>query len=133
MWRSDERRSKIGSLGEDIACRFLERKGHAIVERNFRKGTGEIDIVSKHDGTLHFVEVKSVSHETSTSVDKGDLWNPEDNIHPWKLKRIARTVDLYLLERRVSDETPWQLDAIAVFIEHGSKRARVRYTPGIVL
>ena len=38
---------RIGRIGEDIACRYLRSKGYEIIERNFRKKWGEIDIVCK--------------------------------------------------------------------------------------
>jgi len=52
---------KTGDLGESIACRFLINKGFSIVERNYLKKWGEIDIIAKKDGKAHFIEVKSVS------------------------------------------------------------------------
>lgn len=38
---------KIGNLGENIACNFLEKKGFKIIERNYRKKWGEIDIIAQ--------------------------------------------------------------------------------------
>ena len=39
-------RQSLGRLGEDMACRFLQGRGHAILERNWRSGHLEIDIIS---------------------------------------------------------------------------------------
>jgi putative endonuclease len=54
-----------GRLGEDLAFRFLRRKGCTVVARNFRarSGAGEIDLVAWHGETLVFVEVKTRSSE----------------------------------------------------------------------
>lgn len=48
-------------LGEDAACTFLQRKQYQIIERNFRKGYGEIDIIALHNNVLVFIEVKTRS------------------------------------------------------------------------
>lgn len=117
-------RSKIGKIGENIACRFLEKHGQSILGRNYRKKWGEIDIISKKEGVLHFVEVKTVSRETSSYI-------PEENVHSWKQKRLYRTIQSYLLEK--SAENEWQCDVVAVFLNIKDKTAKIRYTENIVL
>jgi putative endonuclease len=57
--RSDRRR-EIGSRGEEIAARRLERLGYSVIERNYRTRTGEIDLIAERDGTLVFCEVKAL-------------------------------------------------------------------------
>ena len=54
------------------------------------------------------------------SGDPGDNYEPEDNIHPWKIKRLSRAIETYLLEKKIDDETDWQVDAISVYLEEGS-------------
>ena len=54
-------RKRVGQIGEDIACQFLERKGFKVLERNYRKPWGEIDIIAEKDGIVRFVEVKAFS------------------------------------------------------------------------
>ena len=56
---------EIGRLGEDIACRFLKEKGFKVVERNYWKKWGEIDIVAEKEGVLRFIEVKTVTRENN--------------------------------------------------------------------
>ncbi len=131
---SKTQKQEVGQLGEDIACRFLIKHKHKIIERNYRKKWGEIDIISEKDKILHFIEVKSVSCETlPINVNhETDGYRPEDNIHPWKLKRISRTIQTYLLDKKVSDETEWQIDAIAVFLNIKTKQAKVRVTENII-
>ena len=46
-------------IGEDIAVNYLKKKGYKIIERNFRKGYGEIDIIALKKNVLVFVEVKT--------------------------------------------------------------------------
>jgi putative endonuclease len=50
-----------GRRGEDLAHRYLQRKGYTIIGRNYRtrSGSGEIDIIARDGDTLVFVEVKT--------------------------------------------------------------------------
>ena len=59
MEDSADHRQKLGKSGEDIACRYLEGLGHTILERNWRGGHLEIDIISVDPDGIHFVEVKA--------------------------------------------------------------------------
>ncbi|MDZ7319254.1 MAG: YraN family protein, partial [candidate division KSB1 bacterium] len=47
----------VGKLGENLAAKFLEEKGYHILERNYRYGHGELDIIAEKDGMLIFIEV----------------------------------------------------------------------------
>ena len=128
--------NEIGKLGEDIACEFLEGKGLTIIERNFRKPYGEIDIVARETVPIpifgreryRFVEVKSVSCETDSPVDSG--YRPEENVHPQKVKRLIRVIQVYLASHQVKD---WQFDVLTVSINQWSKTARVRHLENIIL
>ena len=57
---------KIGDLGESVAETFLIRKGFNIIEKNYWKPWGEIDIVAEKGGCVRFIEVKTVSRESSS-------------------------------------------------------------------
>ena len=52
-----------GQTGEDIACTFLKENGFEVLDRNYSKKWGEIDIVAEYMGIVHFFEVKSVTHD----------------------------------------------------------------------
>ncbi|MFA5651988.1 MAG: YraN family protein [Candidatus Paceibacterota bacterium] len=128
---------KTGNLGEDIACRFLMKQGFNVIERNYLKKCGEIDIVAKNKNKLHFIEVKSVSYETVSSVSgetsKDGEFRPEDNVHPWKLQRLAKTVQIYLTEKDVPHETNWQFDVITVYIDKKRLVSKVSILENVVL
>ena len=51
---------KLGTIGEDLAVKYLEEKGYRIIDRNFQAGHMELDIVCQTPETLVVVEVKSV-------------------------------------------------------------------------
>ncbi len=127
-------KQKIGQIGEDAACEYLEKNGYRVIERNYLKKWGEIDIIAKIGRKIHFVEVKSVSRtiEDVTHVTK-DSYNPEDNMHPWKLQRLGRAVQSYLLDRNVTEETEWQFDLVTVFIDMDKRLSKVEIMEDIVL
>ncbi|MFH1200709.1 MAG: YraN family protein [bacterium] len=133
---------KTGEIGENIAVKFLMKHGFLILNRNYTKKWGEIDIVAEKDNKLYFIEVKSVSRLISDTRDMlknnviretHDDYNPEDNMHPWKLKRLSRTVQTYLLSEKIPDEKEWQVDLLIVFLDLKNKKARIKVVSDIVL
>lgn len=116
----------VGKKGEDLAVDFLINKGFAIVDRNYWKKWGELDIVAQKKGKLHFVEVKAVSHETAG-------FSPEDRVHREKLLRMGRTIETYLLEKNVPHETDFQIDVLSVYMGDGAGEARFDYLEDVYL
>jgi putative endonuclease len=114
----------VGRLGEDIACQFLIRKGFKVLERNFRKPWGEIDIVAVKDGRVRFIEVKAVSRENLDDSREMD-YRPEELATPSKLKKVARTSQLYMEQKK--DRREYQIDVVAVIMDIATKRARCRF------
>jgi len=109
------------------------KHGFEIVERNYWKKWGEIDIIAKKKGIVRFIEVKTVSCKTLDSVThETDAYRPEDNLHPWKLKRLSRTIQTYLLEKG-NDDIEWQFDVIAIYLDMSNKKARVNFLEDIVI
>ena len=118
---------KLGDIGENVACEFLKKRGFEIKEKNYLKKWGEIDIITIKDGVIHFIEVKSVSRVT---IDLNG-YRPEDNMHPWKIKRLHRAIQTYLLERKIDAE--WQLDLVTVKIDEKNRKARAEILENIVI
>ena len=117
-------KQKTGNLGENLACKFLAERGFKIVERNYRKKWGELDIVAEKEGILHFVEVKSSSNPN---------FRPEDAVRAWKKKRMSRAIRTYLLDHKIPDETDFQIDVAAVFLDFIRKKARIRMLENVNL
>lgn len=107
-------RMKLGKMGEDLACEYLVNLGHTIVERNWRSGHYEIDIISTEGGTLHFVEVKSRVAPVSAA--------PEENVGFRKQQKLVRAAQLYLhsdtKKKKISD-LEIDFDIISVIFEGG--------------
>lgn len=97
----------LGAAGEDLACRYLERNGYEILERNksYPK-VCEIDIIAKRKGKLYFVEVKT---------RKSDAFGiPGDAVDRRKLAHIHQGVSLYFEEKGKKD---FQIDVIAITLK----------------
>jgi putative endonuclease len=126
---------KTGEIGENIAVKFLMKHGFSLLERNYTKKWGEIDIIAEKANKIYFVEVKSVSKSNLDIVthETLDQYHPEDNMHPWKLKRISRTIQTYLLSNKVGDEKEWQVDLLVVFLDLNNKKARIKVVSDIIL
>jgi len=130
---------KIGKIGENIACRFLMKRGFSIIDRNFTYKTGEIDIVASYRNTLRFIEVKSVSREISYNIkNKYDEYRPEDQFHTYKQRRMISTINIYLsrfncnkgIFSRVVDN--WQIDLILIYLDFGNKKARINMIENVI-
>src|SRR3989344_3350437 len=109
-------------LGEEIAAKYLLDKGYKIIERNFRKGYGEIDIIAIDKDTLVFIEVK-----TRTSNKFGD---PLESITPWKLKSLIKTAYFY---RKLNSNLPdgLRIDAVSVKLSYDNNVESIEHIKNI--
>lgn len=109
---------KIGSLGETVACEYLQRSGFTIIERNYSVPAGEIDIICSLDATIHFVEVKSVSYETKDELYDDILHGkttPAERVTPEKLLRIQKAIVSWLSKAAAEDKA-WQISVLEMRI-----------------
>lgn len=107
---------ELGRRGEDVACEFLTGKGHIIVQRNFRSGHLEIDIISLDRNGVHFVEVKSRVAPVAVS--------PEENVTAAKQKKVADAALRYLhtsKDKRLSADLEVSFDVVAVTFDGGGE------------
>ena len=84
-----------GSEGEQAACDLLVKRGWTILDRNVRRGRGEIDIIARRRGVLAFVEVK----RRSTT----DFGTPAEAVNLEKQRRILSAASIYLQEKGLSE------------------------------
>lgn len=85
----------VGAHGEELAVAELKRLGFKILERNFRGGGGEIDVIAVEKGVLVFIEVKA--------RESGRFGTPFDAVHPGKQKKIASAARAYLAQKRLGE------------------------------
>lgn len=119
------RKTELGRQGENLACVYLGRKGYKIIEKNFRKKWGEIDIIAKApDRTLVFVEVKTmIFSEASADELLSENLLPEDQLTREKFLKLSRTAAGYAASRPdlINDKAGWQIDLIAINIKGGGE------------
>jgi Holliday junction resolvase-like predicted endonuclease len=117
---------RLGNTGEDIACRFLEGKGLTVLERNFLRKWGEIDIIAVRDEVVRFVEVKTVSREIQPQKGSREIdYRPEEHVGHAKLRKLARTAALYMDAK--GDRREYQIDVVGVIMDKRRKVARCRH------
>jgi putative endonuclease len=109
-------RVRKGRLGEDEAVRHLTGKGHRILERNYRFGRGEIDLITMDGDTLVFVEVKSVF--------TGEFGEPEDRVDRRKQRRIGKVASAFLAWKN-PPHTDCRFDVVSIVWKEG--RAGIRH------
>jgi putative endonuclease len=109
-------KTKKGTIGEDLAVDFLQKKGYRILQRNYRFEHGEIDIVAEDGNVLVFVEVKA-----RRSKEFGE---PEDAVTPRKREKIRSTADGYLFENNIDDKE-CRFDVIAV--DYTGNKTEIRH------
>jgi putative endonuclease len=99
--------NETGNIGEQLARQYLEEKGFAIVETNWRRGKYEVDIIAYKEGLIVFAEVKTRSRQ--------DYGEPEEFVTIEKQKAYVRLADKYVVEHNREEEV--RFDIIAVEIE----------------
>ncbi len=102
----------LGSDGEDLAVRFLQKKGYRIVARNYKTPVGEIDIIARDGDTIVFIEVK-----TRTDISFGYPFEAVNKRKRQKLKNLAL---LYL--KRQGKESPVRFDVLSIFCMDNGKK-----------
>ena len=97
-------RQQRGAIGEQAAVDYLRQQGFMIVERNWRAGKSEIDIIASRYDELHFVEVKTRKFGTMTA--------PEDALTEQKARAMRRAASAYMAQHRCMLEPRFSLVAI---------------------
>lgn len=106
-------KSKLGKLGENLACEHLVNKGYKLVARNFRQKWGELDIIAKApDKTLVFIEVKTMQKAGEQGL------KPEDQMTAAKIKKFKKAACFYAGSRPelINEKKGWRLDLLTLTI-----------------
>lgn len=88
--------NETGKWGEDLAATYLRHKGYVIVERDWKSGHRDIDIVALDDDTMVFVEVKTRRNRI--------FGEPEGAVDYRKLNNLRQAVNYYVKSRHVNCE-----------------------------
>lgn len=98
---------ELGTTGETIACRELQRRGYAILARRYRTRFGEIDIIARDGETIAFVEVKMRASEA--------FGGPAAAVTLAKQRRLGLAA-LEYLGRSGLENAPCRFDVVAISV-----------------
>lgn len=97
--------TRTGAYYEEIAARYLKKKGLSVVDRNFRHRQGEIDLIMQHHESLVFVEVRYRK--------KSNFGTAEESITHKKQQNIISTANYFLMKKKLWD-VPCRFDTITI-------------------
>ena len=117
---------KLGQIGENLAEEYLKSLDYEILDRNYREKWGEIDIVAKKGEIIVFIEVKTLN------VSRETLFNPFENITYKKKRNLKKSARMYLVKKRYSPETEWQIDVIAIETDPDTGKSSIQHIPQAV-
>jgi putative endonuclease len=125
---------KFGDVCENLAVKCLTGRSFRLLERNYLKKWGEIDIialdsVSRETPGIHFIEVKGNRYNSLHP----HTHKPEDNVHMWKTRRLWRAIQTWFMEHPDYEDYEWQNDVMAVFIDEEHKRFKIRWTKNVII
>jgi len=133
------KKNQVGAWGEEITIKYLRKRGFSILNTNYLKKWGEIDIVAREtlderqgEELIRFVEVKTVSYKTRAELDYAvtlETWRPEEQVTEFKLRKLNRVIESWLLENNF--ESDWQIDIAAVRIVPQETYATIKYIDNI--
>lgn len=109
-------RQAFGELGERIAERWLRRQGWRVMQRRFRSGHRDIDLVVERDGLVAFVEVKA-RHGNR-------FGDPVEAVNWKKQKELGRSARVWI-DRHGRSPEAYRFDVIGVLV--AGPRVRVRH------
>ena len=114
---------EIGKLGEKLAGRYLTRKGHEIIEQNYRTRFAEIDLITRFRDTLIFVEVRTKT---------GDRFGtPEDSLDKRKINKVVNNARMYMKYKRFDGKC--RIDAVCVSLGENRRLLRVKHYENITM
>ena len=99
--------NETGSLGEQLAVKFLAKAGYKIIANNWRYLKYEIDIIAQFENTLVFVEVKTRTPNIVAT--------PEDSLTKAKQKHLIEAADHYIRNNNINIEA--RIDLISIYVK----------------
>jgi len=109
-------RQEVGKLGEQIAHRYLRKRGYRIREKGFRCRHGEIDIIAQKKDCIVFVEVRA-----RTGLDFG---TPEESLTRAKKRRLIASALTYTSTHQ-DLPAQWRIDVVAIELDDQGKTTRI--------
>jgi putative endonuclease len=102
-------RTALGLEAESAVCRHLESRGLRVLDRNWRRPWGELDVVAAAGAVIRFIEVKAASRRVAG-------FEPTIRADWRKMAKVRRTALTWLAANRYGPETEWQMDVASVIM-----------------
>lgn len=112
---------KFGDLGEKVACYYLSRNNYRVIDRNYRRPWGEIDIICRKDDLLIFCEVKT------RDLANVKHYLAEFSVNSQKIKKLQKICESYLIDKKIPYNQKWQIDVIAIAIDKSTGKAKINH------
>ncbi len=109
-------RQVFGLAGERVAERWLRQRGWKVLQRRFRSGHRDIDLIAERNGLVAFVEVKARSGE--------GFGDPVEAVNWRKKNELVRSASVWI-DRNGRPGEQYRFDVIGVLIQ--GERVRVRH------
>jgi len=100
-------KKELGKKGEELASRFLKKRGYRIIEKNYSCKMGEMDLIATEKDTLVFIEVK-----TRTSTLFGP---PQLAVNSSKQRQLSKVALNYLKEKKL-ENVKARFDVVAILL-----------------
>jgi putative endonuclease len=119
----EKSRKNLGNYGEKIAEKFLKKSDYKILEKNYRVGHKEIDLIVKKSKTTIFLEIKTRSNP--------DFQEAVDALSLKQIKTLKRAIVSYSCLNKINLNSI-RLDLIAIDIDKKEKRAKIKHIKDII-
>ena len=103
--------NELGKWGEDLAADYLQRKGYTIIERDWKSGKRDLDIIAQDGNVIVFVEVKTRRNRL--------FGEPEESVDYHKLQNLQQAISHYVQFRNIRQDI--RFDIISVVGTIGSE------------
>ena len=113
-----EARRALGHTGEQLAEKFLARRGYKCLARNFRTPTGEIDLIMRDGDCIVFVEVKTLT--------SAELNEPIEQLRPAQQRRLIKTAAWWRNAKKCADK-PCRFDVIGVTLKDDGSEPEITH------
>ena len=96
--------NELGKWGEDLAADYLQRKGYTIIERDWKSGKRDLDIIAQDGNVIVFVEVKTRRNRL--------FGEPEESVDYHKLQNLQRAISHYVKFKHIRQEIRFDIISI---------------------
>ncbi len=111
-----------GKKGEEIAKKYLEKKGYKILEKNYKTKYAEIDLIAEKRNELVFVEVRTKMGE--------NFGTPEETIDKKKMRKLWGNAMAYAARNKWRGL--YRVDAVCIVLKPSGEVDRLNHYENII-